>query len=285
CDDADAISAHKTIYDFSVKGADGKPVSLSKYKGQVVIVVNVASQCGFTDNHYTELKELQDKYYSDGLRVAAFPCNQFGSQEPGSEAEIIKFVRKQYDYEPDLYAKVNVNGEDADQFWEFLKKEQGGTIIDAIKWNFTKFLIDRKGYVIKRFAPTTSPRYMTADIERLGLVVMVVNVASQCGFTKTNYTEFKVLLDTYHSKGLRIAAFPCNQFKAQEPACEIEIVKNVKEKYGCEPDIYGKINVNGEDADPFWVFLKKEQGGFLTDAIKWNFTKFLVNRRGEVVKR
>ncbi|WKY05651.1 hypothetical protein Q1695_006112 [Nippostrongylus brasiliensis] len=114
---------------------------------------------------------------------------------------------------------------------------------------------------------------------------MVVNVASQCGFTKTNYTEFKVLLDTYHSKGLRIAAFPCNQFKAQEPACEIEIVKNVKEKYGCEPDIYGKINVNGEDADPFWVFLKKEQGGFLTDAIKWNFTKFLVNRRGEVVKR
>ncbi|WKY05647.1 hypothetical protein Q1695_006111 [Nippostrongylus brasiliensis] len=167
CDDADAISAHKTIYDFSVKGADGKPVSLSKYKGQVVIVVNVASQCGFTDNHYTELKELQDKYYSDGLRVAAFPCNQFGSQEPGSEAEIIKFVRKQYDYEPDLYAKVNVNGEDADQFWEFLKKEQGGTIIDAIKWNFTKFLIDRKGYVIKRFAPTTSPRYMTADIERL----------------------------------------------------------------------------------------------------------------------
>ncbi|WKY05650.1 hypothetical protein Q1695_006112 [Nippostrongylus brasiliensis] len=164
-----------------------------------------------------------------------------------------------------------------------------------------------------------------------GLVVMVVNVASQCGFTKTNYTEFKVLLDTYHSKAVRgvkgnslwkvktvqplglrkilqiifrVKALGCRLLSYEdvvqlrfiastgllfktfaEPACEIEIVKNVKEKYGCEPDIYGKINVNGEDADPFWVFLKKEQGGFLTDAIKWNFTKFLVNRRGEVVKR
>lgn len=149
-DDSDAMAAHKTIYDFSVKASDGSTVSLSKYRGQVVIVVNVASQCGFTKNHYTELKALQDKYYDQGLRVAAFPCNQFGAQEPSCEADIIKFVKEKFNYEPDLYGKVNVNGDDADPFWNFLKKEQGGFVTDGIKWNFTKFLINRKGQVVKR---------------------------------------------------------------------------------------------------------------------------------------
>ncbi|VDK45484.1 unnamed protein product [Cylicostephanus goldi] len=163
----DGMSAHKTIYDFTVKDANGEEVSLSKYKGNVVIVVNVASQCGFTNNHYTELKQLQDKFYDQGLRIAAFPCNQFAGQEPSCEADIKKFVKETYDYEPDLYAKVNVNGDKADPFWTFLKTEQGGTLIDAIKWNFTKFLINRKGHVVKRFAPTTSPMGMKADIESL----------------------------------------------------------------------------------------------------------------------
>ncbi|VDM76260.1 unnamed protein product [Strongylus vulgaris] len=165
--DDDAMSAHKTIYDFTVKDADGKEVSLSKYKGQVVIVVNVASKCGFTNNHYTELKKLQDKYYDQGLRIAAFPCNQFGGQEPSCEVDIMKFVKETFDYEPDLYAKIDVNGANADPFWTFLKTERGGTLIDAIKWNFTKFLVSRKGHVMKRFAPTTSPMSMTADIEAL----------------------------------------------------------------------------------------------------------------------
>uniref|UniRef100_A0A2C9L5T6 Glutathione peroxidase n=1 Tax=Biomphalaria glabrata TaxID=6526 RepID=A0A2C9L5T6_BIOGL len=163
----EAMAEHKTIYEFTVKDADGKDVSLSKYKGQVVIVVNVASKCGYTHGHYTELKQLQDKYYNEGLRVAAFPCNQFGGQEPACELDIMKFVKDTYNYEPDLYAKVKVNGADADPFWQFLKKEQGGTIVDAIKWNFTKFLIDRKGHVVGRYAPTTSPKGMTAEIERL----------------------------------------------------------------------------------------------------------------------
>ncbi|KAK5982276.1 Glutathione peroxidase [Trichostrongylus colubriformis] len=162
-----AMSEHKTIYEFTVKDADGKDVSLSKYKGQVVIVVNVASKCGYTQNHYTELKALQDKYYDQGLRVAAFPCNQFGGQEPSCEVDILKFVKDTFNYEPDLYAKVKVNGADADPFWQFLKKEQGGTITNAIKWNFTKFLINRKGHVVKRYAPTTSPNGMTAEIEQL----------------------------------------------------------------------------------------------------------------------
>ncbi|EYB92249.1 hypothetical protein Y032_0196g1537 [Ancylostoma ceylanicum] len=166
-DEDDAMSAHRTIYDFTVKDIDGKEVSLSKYKGQVVIVVNVASYCGFTNNHYTELKTLQQKYYDQGLRVAAFPCNQFGAQEPSCEADIKKFVKETFRYEPDMYSKVDVNGDNADPFWTFLKTEQGGTLIDAIKWNFTKFLVNRKGYVVKRYAPTTSPLGMTAEIERL----------------------------------------------------------------------------------------------------------------------
>ncbi|KAK6038371.1 glutathione peroxidase [Cooperia oncophora] len=101
------MAEHKTIYEFTVKDADGKDVSLSKYKGQVVIVVNVASKCGYTHGHYTELKQLQDKYYNEGLRVAAFPCNQFGGQEPACELDIMKFVKDTYNYEPDLYAKVS----------------------------------------------------------------------------------------------------------------------------------------------------------------------------------
>ncbi|ETN73884.1 putative phospholipid hydroperoxide glutathione peroxidase [Necator americanus] len=165
--DDDPLSAHKTIYDFTVKDINGKEVSMSKYKGQVVIVVNVASYCGYTNNHYTELKQLQEKYYDQGLRIAAFPCNQFGSQEPSPEADIKRFVKETFRYEPDMYSKIDVNGDNADPFWQFLKSEQGGTLIDAIKWNFTKFLINRKGYVVKRFAPTTSPLGMTADIERL----------------------------------------------------------------------------------------------------------------------
>uniref|UniRef100_A0A0K0CTF4 Glutathione peroxidase n=1 Tax=Angiostrongylus cantonensis TaxID=6313 RepID=A0A0K0CTF4_ANGCA len=161
------MAAHRTIYEFTVKDADGKDVSLSKYKGQVVIIVNVASKCGYTSGHYKELKAIQDKYYEQGLRVAAFPCNQFGGQEPACEIDIKKFVKETFDYEPELYAKVKVNGDDADPLWKFLKTEQHGTLIDAIKWNFTKFLVDRKGHVVKRFAPTTSPNGMTADIEKL----------------------------------------------------------------------------------------------------------------------
>ncbi|KAJ1363955.1 hypothetical protein KIN20_023921 [Parelaphostrongylus tenuis] len=104
-DDADSMEHHKTIYDFTVKDADGKDVSLSKYKGQVVIIVNVASKCGYTSGHYTELKAIQDKYYDQGLRVAAFPCNQFGGQEPACELDIKKFVKETFDYEPELYGR------------------------------------------------------------------------------------------------------------------------------------------------------------------------------------
>ncbi|CAJ0584933.1 unnamed protein product, partial [Mesorhabditis spiculigera] len=160
------MAAHKTIYEFTVKDSEGRDVSLEKYRGQVLIIVNVASKCGFTSSNYKQLKQLSDKYHDLGLRVAAFPCNQFGGQEPGCELDVRNFVKDNYDYEPDLYAKINVNGAQAEPLYTFLKKEQGGTLIDAIKWNFTKFLINRKGQVVKRYAPTTEPAKMEADIER-----------------------------------------------------------------------------------------------------------------------
>jgi len=133
----------------------------------IVIIVNVASQCGFTDSNYKQLKELLDVYKEKGLEVAAFPCNQFGGQEPGCEIDIKNFVKDKYKFEPDLYSKINVNGADAAPIYKFLKKEQGGTLIDAIKWNFTKFLVDRKGHAVNRYAPNTEPNKMEKDIEKL----------------------------------------------------------------------------------------------------------------------
>uniref|UniRef100_A0A914QUU3 Glutathione peroxidase n=1 Tax=Panagrolaimus davidi TaxID=227884 RepID=A0A914QUU3_9BILA len=156
-----------TVYDFTVKDADGQDVSLEKYKGKVLLIVNVASQCGLTNSNYTQMKELLDKYHEQGLEIAAFPCNQFGGQEPACEIDIKNFVTEKFNFEPDLYAKINVNGSNADPLYQFLKKEQGGTFIDAIKWNFTKFLCDREGKVVKRFAPTTEPRSIAKYIEEL----------------------------------------------------------------------------------------------------------------------
>ncbi|GMR36900.1 hypothetical protein PMAYCL1PPCAC_07095 [Pristionchus mayeri] len=166
----------KTIYEFKVKDADGNEVSLGeKYKGKVVIVVNVASQCGLTNSNYTQLKEILDKYQERGLAVAAFPCNQFGGQvravlvlpqEPACEIDIMSFVKTKFSMEPDLFSKVNVNGNEADPLWKWLKKEQGGTLTDAIKWNFTKFLVNRNGEVINRYGPTTEPKSFIKDIEK-----------------------------------------------------------------------------------------------------------------------
>ncbi|KAH7721147.1 glutathione peroxidase [Aphelenchoides avenae] len=155
-----------TIYQYTAKDIDGNDVSLDKYKGKVVMVVNVASKCGYTDGHYTQLKEVLNKYKDKGFEIAAFPCNQFANEEPGCGVDIKNFLKK-YDFEPDLYDKINVNGNDAHPLYKFLKKEQGGTLIDAIKWNFTKFLVDRNGKPVGRWAPTTDPKSLEKDIEKL----------------------------------------------------------------------------------------------------------------------
>uniref|UniRef100_A0AC35UE08 Glutathione peroxidase n=1 Tax=Rhabditophanes sp. KR3021 TaxID=114890 RepID=A0AC35UE08_9BILA len=161
------MSQQNSIYDFKVEDANGQEVSLDKYKGKVVIIVNVASACGFADSNYTQFKEMLEQYKDKGFAVACFPCNQFNSQEKECALDIVGNMKQKYNIEPDFYGKIDVNGSNAAPLYNFLKKEQGGFLVDAIKWNFTKFLIDKNGKVIKRYAPTTEPKSMTKDIEAL----------------------------------------------------------------------------------------------------------------------
>ncbi|XP_033217197.1 glutathione peroxidase-like [Belonocnema kinseyi] len=149
------------FYDFSAKDIDGNVVPLSKYKGKVLIVVNVASNCGLTDTNYKQLQALYLKYGEQGLSILAFPCNQFSGQEPGTSAEIKEFVKK-YDVTFDMFEKIEVNGDNAHPLWKWMKSQPNGagTFTQAIKWNFTKFVIDRKGQVVARFAPSTEPNDM-----------------------------------------------------------------------------------------------------------------------------
>ena len=155
-----------TAYDFSAKTLEGTDLSLDAYRGKAMLVVNTASKCGFTPQ-YTGLEKLWRKYQDKGLVVLGFPCDQFGHQEPGDEAEIKEFCSLTYDVSFPLYAKVDVNGDKAHPLWKWLKDEKGGFLgIDAIKWNFTKFLVGRDGKVIKRYAPTDKPESIAADIEK-----------------------------------------------------------------------------------------------------------------------
>ncbi|KAK9817042.1 hypothetical protein WJX72_008824 [[Myrmecia] bisecta] len=154
-----------SFHDFKVKDIDGKAVDLSKYRGKVVLVVNVASACGFTPQ-YKEMAELQSKYGSKGFTLLAFPCNQFGAQEPGSPQEIKKFAAGKGANFP-IMEKVDVNGASAEPVWKFMKSKQGGLLISDIKWNFSKFLIDREGNVVKRYGSATTPMSIAADVENL----------------------------------------------------------------------------------------------------------------------
>ncbi|WP_459618649.1 glutathione peroxidase [Bordetella sp. 2513F-2] len=153
-----------TLYDFSARDIDGNERSLSDYAGQVVLVVNVASKCGFTPQ-YSGLEALYRDYREQGFTVLGFPCNQFGRQEPGDEAEIREFCDTQYGVTFPLYAKVDVNGPDAHPLYRWLKEQKPGVLgTEGIKWNFTKFLIGRDGRVIERYAPTDAPDALREDI-------------------------------------------------------------------------------------------------------------------------
>jgi glutathione peroxidase len=156
-----------TFYEFSATTLQGVEMSLSEFAGQVVLVVNTASKCGFTPQ-YEGLEALYRKYKSRGFAVAGFPCNQFGAQEPGDASEIAQFCSRTYDVTFPMFAKVDVNGPKTHPLFAFLKGEEPGVLgTEAIKWNFTKFLVDRNGAVVARFAPTTSPKELEADIEKL----------------------------------------------------------------------------------------------------------------------
>jgi glutathione peroxidase len=155
-----------SIYDFSVDDINGKPVKLDKYRDKVMLVVNTASQCGFTPQ-YKGLEALYEKYHGKGLEVLGFPCNQFGAQEPGTEKEIAQFCEVNYGVTFPLFAKLDVNGANAAPVYQYLKAEKPGLLgSEAIKWNFTKFLVDRKGKVLARYAPNDTPESMAGDIEK-----------------------------------------------------------------------------------------------------------------------
>jgi glutathione peroxidase len=153
-----------SIYDFSAKLNNGADRSLAAYKGKVLLIVNTASQCGFTPQ-YKGLQELYAKYHDRGLEVLGFPCDQFGHQEPGSDEEIKTFCETNYAVNFPLFSKIEVNGDNAHPLYKFLKREKGGLLGDAIKWNFTKFLVDKQGSVVERFAPTTTPEAIEAKIQ------------------------------------------------------------------------------------------------------------------------
>jgi glutathione peroxidase len=155
------------VHDFSVKGPGGSLKKLSEFADGPILIVNTASKCGFTPQ-YKGLEELYRKYKDQGLTILGFPCNQFGSQEPGDEEEIKNFCSLTYDVTFPLMAKVDVNGDNAEPLYEFLKKERPGLLgSKGIKWNFTKFLVDKSGKVVSRHAPTETPQALEGEIKKL----------------------------------------------------------------------------------------------------------------------
>lgn len=157
----------RSIYDFSANTLDGREQHLADYRGEVLLIVNTASQCGFTPQ-YEGLERLYRNYRERGLVVLGFPCNQFGGQEPGDAAEIASFCTTSYAVSFPLFAKIEVNGDDAHPLYRFLKEEKPGLLgTEGIKWNFTKFLVDRNGAVVDRFAPAVKPDDLRPAIEAL----------------------------------------------------------------------------------------------------------------------
>ncbi|MCG7401471.1 MULTISPECIES: glutathione peroxidase [Caballeronia] len=160
-------TASEGIYGFSAETLDGATVSLDKYRGKVLLIVNTASECGFTPQ-YKGLQEVYRQYAARGFEVLGFPCNQFGKQEPGDAGQIGAFCEQNYGVTFPMFAKIEVNGSNAHPLYKYLKDKEPGLLgIEAIKWNFTKFLVDRSGKVIRRYAPQTKPESITDDIEKL----------------------------------------------------------------------------------------------------------------------
>ena len=167
----DAIQVqNQGIYNFSARALDGREISLAQYRGQVLVIVNTASKCGFTPQ-YAGLESLYRQYKDRGVTVLGFPCNQFGAQEPGTSADIAQFCESNYEISFPLFARIDVNGADAHPLYKFLKSERSGILgvlgLRAIKWNFTKFLVSRDGKVVGRYAPTTTPAQLAPEIDKL----------------------------------------------------------------------------------------------------------------------
>jgi glutathione peroxidase len=156
-----------SVYEFSAKDIAGKEQSLSEYKDKVLLIVNVASKCGFTPQ-YKGLEELYEKYKDKGVEILGFPCNQFGGQEPGDEKEIASFCSLNFGVKFPLFSKIDVNGKNEHPLYKYLKETKPGLLgTEGIKWNFTKFLVDKKGQVVERFAPNAEPASLAGAIDKL----------------------------------------------------------------------------------------------------------------------
>jgi len=155
-----------SIYDFTATSLGGEDVSFNRFAGQVLLIVNTASACGFTPQ-YKGLEKLQQAYGPRGFSILGFPCNQFGRQEPGNAAQIQQFCASNYAVSFPMFDKIDVNGDHAHPLYQYLKSEKSGLLGPSIKWNFTKFLVDRSGKVVARHAPTTTPEALTKEIEAL----------------------------------------------------------------------------------------------------------------------
>ncbi|KAG0617652.1 hypothetical protein M758_4G005100 [Ceratodon purpureus] len=161
------VKSGNSIYDFVVKDINGNDVEMSQYKGKVLLIVNVASACGLTTTNYTELAEIYTKYKGQDFEILAFPCNQFGGQEPGSNEQIKQFACTRFKAEYPIFDKIDVNGSKEAPLYKFLKTQKGGGMLgDSIKWNFGKFLVDKNGNVVDRYAPTTPPSKIEKDIKK-----------------------------------------------------------------------------------------------------------------------
>jgi glutathione peroxidase len=155
------------IYEFKARALNGIEIDFAEYKGDILLIVNTASKCGFTPQ-YEGLEALQTRFADRGLKVLGFPCNQFGNQEPGNGETIANFCQKNYGVTFQMFEKIDVNGKEAHPLYKYLTSAAPGLLgSDAIKWNFTKFLIDKKGAVVKRFAPTVKPEDIAPEIEKL----------------------------------------------------------------------------------------------------------------------
>ncbi|XP_055607543.1 uncharacterized protein LOC129755196 isoform X2 [Uranotaenia lowii] len=165
--DSDYKSA-KSVYDFTVKDGQGNDISLEKYRGKVLLIVNIASKCGLTKGNYEEMTELNKKYEGKEFKMLSFPCNQFGSQMPEKDGEeMVCHLRSANADVGDVFAKIDVNGDEADSLYKYLKHKQGGVLGSLIKWNFSKFLVDKEGQPVARYSPTTNPLDIVKDIDKL----------------------------------------------------------------------------------------------------------------------
>ncbi|XP_073287922.1 probable phospholipid hydroperoxide glutathione peroxidase [Primulina huaijiensis] len=159
--------ATQSIHDFTVKDFKGRDVNLSIYEGKVLLIVNVASNCGLARSNYAELATLYDRYKDQGLEILAFPCNQFGSQEPGTDEQIQELACTHFRAQYPIFRKIDVNGANAAPIYKYMKSMKGGLFWSSLKWNFTKFLIDKNGRVFNRYPPIISPLKLEKDIKKL----------------------------------------------------------------------------------------------------------------------